>query len=211
VGIDFSDGSIRALEYALEQASALGASIACVHAYEDAPRTPAFYDPASALREQLAAVIAQHRKPKLRVRVDCIVRRGPPWEKLANVALDLGAEVIVVGADGERGASAGGFLGSVAARLVMKSTRSVVVVPRRPMRTSDPLLELFGVLATLDGRPLRKAPDPPRPVGPRRKGSVPANGRPSRSDRANAIPQPKAIKGRPRRGRRRGRAYRGLR
>ncbi len=86
VGIDFSDGSMRALAYALEHASAVGASVACVHAYEDAPRTPAFHDPASALRDQLAAAIAQRRPAKLRVRVDCIVRRGAPWEKLANAA-----------------------------------------------------------------------------------------------------------------------------
>jgi hypothetical protein len=33
VGMDFSDGAIRALEYALENAKDVGASVACVHAY----------------------------------------------------------------------------------------------------------------------------------------------------------------------------------
>jgi nucleotide-binding universal stress UspA family protein len=166
VGIDFSEGSMRALEYALEHASALGASVACVHAYEDAARTPAFHDPASALRDQLQAAVAQHRPPQLSVRVDFIVRRGAPWEKLTNVALDLGAEVIVVGADGERGASAGGFLGSVATRLVIRSSRSVVVVPPRPLSKYDPLLELCGLLSTLE--PKKKLSD--RPPRGRRRG-----------------------------------------
>jgi nucleotide-binding universal stress UspA family protein len=128
VGMDFSDGSIRALQYALGHASALGASVACVHAYEDTPAMPAFHDPASAMRDQLDAVIAQSRPPQCEVRVDSIVRRGAPWEKLVNVATELGAELIVVGADGERGASGDGFLGTVANRLVTKSPQSVLVV-----------------------------------------------------------------------------------
>lgn len=130
VGMDFSDGAIRALEYALEHARTVGASVACVHAYEDAPGTPAFHDPAPAIREQLAQVIALRVPSQYEVRVDPIVRRGAPWEKLANVAMELGAELIVVGADGQRGTSCDGFLGSVATRLVTTSSRSVVVVPR---------------------------------------------------------------------------------
>jgi nucleotide-binding universal stress UspA family protein len=131
VGMDFSDGSIRALEYALEHASTVGANVACVHAYEDAPETPAFFDPAPAIREQLEEVIAPRRPPKSNLRVDPIVRRGAPWEKLVSVAAELGAELIVVGADGQRGASGEGFLGTVANRLVTRSPRSVVVVPSR--------------------------------------------------------------------------------
>jgi nucleotide-binding universal stress UspA family protein len=131
VGVDFSDGSIRALEYALKHAGTVSASVACVHAYEDAPHTPAFHDASRTLREQLALVIAQCKPPESNVRVDPIVRRGPPWEKLANVATELGAELIVVGADGQRGASSGGFLGTVAYRLAATSPRSVVVVPSK--------------------------------------------------------------------------------
>jgi len=131
VGVDFSDGSIRALEYALTHASTVSANVACVHAYEDAPETPAFHDPSQAIRERLAEVIAQCRSSESRVHVDPIVRRGPPWEKLANVATELGAELIVVGADGQRGASSEGFLGTVAYRLAATSPRAVVVVPAK--------------------------------------------------------------------------------
>jgi nucleotide-binding universal stress UspA family protein len=132
VGVDFSDGSMRALEYALEHAKAVGASVACVHAYEDAPGTPAFDDPAPAIRVQLEELIALRTPSECNVRIDPVVRRGPPWEKLVNVATELGADIIVVGADGQRGAAGQGLLGTVANRLVTTSPRSVVVVPPHP-------------------------------------------------------------------------------
>jgi nucleotide-binding universal stress UspA family protein len=132
VGMDFSDGAIRALEYALEQAKVVGASVACAHAYEDTPGTPAFDDPAPAIRRQLEEVIALHTPAACTIRIDAVVRRGPPWEKLVNVATELGADIIVVGADGQRGAASQGFVGTVASRLVTTSPRSVVVVPSRP-------------------------------------------------------------------------------
>jgi nucleotide-binding universal stress UspA family protein len=129
VGMDFSEGAVRALKYALEQAEGVGASVACVHAFEDAPWTPASDDPAPAIRQQLEELIALHTPSACTVHIDPVVRRGPPWEKLANVATELGADIIVVGADGQRGASSQGFLGTVASRLATTSVRSVVVVP----------------------------------------------------------------------------------
>jgi nucleotide-binding universal stress UspA family protein len=132
VGMDFSDGAIRALEYALEHAEAVGASVACVHAYEDAPGTPAFHDPAPTIRLQLEEVVALRTPTASNVRIDSVVRRGPPWEKLANVATELGADIIVVGADGQRGAACQGLPGTVASRLVTTSPRPVVVVPAHP-------------------------------------------------------------------------------
>ena len=132
VGMDFSDGSIRALEFAMEHARVVGANVVCVHAYEDAPGTSAFHDPAQAICEQLEEVIAVRRPLWSSLRVDPIVRRGAPWEKLGNVATELGAELIVVGVDGQRGASRQGFLGTVAHRLVTTSPRPVVVVPSQP-------------------------------------------------------------------------------
>jgi nucleotide-binding universal stress UspA family protein len=128
VGMDFSDGAIRALEYALEQAKAVGASVACVHAYEDAPGTP-LNETAEGIRQQLDEVIALRIPTTGNVRIDSVVRRGPPWEKLANVATELGADAIFIGADGQRGAASQGFVGTVVSRLVTTSRRSVVVVP----------------------------------------------------------------------------------
>jgi nucleotide-binding universal stress UspA family protein len=128
VGMDFSDGALRALKWAQKLARATGANVACVHAYEDDPSTPASQDPSPALRQQIVDVVAQSLPPSGELRVDSIVRRGPPWDKLSNVATELGADIIVVGADGQRGASNEGFLGTVATRLVSRSPRSVVVV-----------------------------------------------------------------------------------
>ena len=129
VGVDFSDGSLRALDCALKLATDVGANVACVHAYEDAASTPALDDPAPAIRKQLEDAIAQSTAWSRNIRVDPIVRRGAPWDKLINVATEFGAELIVVGADGQRGASNEHFLGTVANRLVITSSRSVVVVP----------------------------------------------------------------------------------
>ena len=128
VGIDFSEGSLRAFKYSHGLAIALGAKVACVHAYEDGPDTPASHDPAPALRKQMEDHIAHALPTTATLQVDAIVRRGPPWAKLVNVATELGAELIVVGADGLRGVCRDGFIGSVASRLVTTSPRSVVVV-----------------------------------------------------------------------------------
>ena len=86
-------------------------------------------DPTERIRQQLDEVIALHTPTACNIRIDSVVRRGPPWEKLANVATELGADIIVVGADGQRGAASQGFLGTVLCRLVTTSRRSVVVVP----------------------------------------------------------------------------------
>src|SRR5580700_5528768 len=124
VGMDFSDGSTRALEYAVHLASAVGAKVACVHAYEDNAATPAGDDPSEALRAQIEDVISGSPVCKGSVQIDAIVRRGAPWEKLSNVATELGAELIVVGADGQRGAANDHFLGTVPSRLATTSSRS---------------------------------------------------------------------------------------
>jgi nucleotide-binding universal stress UspA family protein len=131
VGMDFSEGAARALDCAVDLATEVGASVACVHAYEDAPQSSAFADPAPSLCSQMRDVIAQRTSRDCKVRIDPIVRRGAPWEKLANVATELGADLIVVGSDGQRGASHRGFLGTVANRLATTSPRSVVIVPAR--------------------------------------------------------------------------------
>ena len=64
------------------------------------------------------------------------MRRGAPWEKLLNVAVEVGADLIVVGATGQRGlSSAANLLGSVAYRVVASSTRSVLI-SRLPANTT---------------------------------------------------------------------------
>jgi universal stress protein A len=131
VGTDFSEGATIALKYAVRLAGEIGASVACVHAYEDAASTPASYDPTPELRKQIEEAILLCESLNHKVHIEPVVRRGAPWDKLVNVATEFGAELIVVGADGQRGASHARFLGTVAHRLATTSSRSVVVVPSR--------------------------------------------------------------------------------
>ncbi len=86
-------------------------------------------DPTPNLRSELADAVARSGADGQGVHVELLVRRGAPWEKLLNVAADLGADLIVVGSKGQRGAVHGFFLGSVAARLAATSPRCVLVVP----------------------------------------------------------------------------------
>jgi nucleotide-binding universal stress UspA family protein len=130
VGTDFSKAADRALELAVQLASETRAHLACVHAFED-PLAPfaAPADPIPVLRLELADAIARAGAGLRGIRVEQIVRRGAPWDKLLNVAADLGADLIVVGANGQRGSAA--YLGSVTMRLAANSTRCVLVVPAR--------------------------------------------------------------------------------
>lgn len=129
VGIDFSEGSARALEHAIELAADTGASVACVHAYEDPPGTPLLADRGCALRAQLDEFVATSGALGKGVHVEAMLRRGAAWEKLLNVACDLGAESIVVGARGAHEAPHQFFLGTVATRVAAMSTRTVLIVP----------------------------------------------------------------------------------
>jgi nucleotide-binding universal stress UspA family protein len=130
VGTDFSEAADRALEHAVRLAVKSKASLACVNAFEDAPGALASVDdPTPTLRAELADAVARSGAESQGVHVELFVRRGPPWDKILNVASDMGADLIVVGAQGQRGALHGFFLGSVVTRLAATSTRCVLIVP----------------------------------------------------------------------------------
>jgi len=129
VGTDFSPGAARAVERAAKLATDTGASVACVHAYEDPPGTPLLNDLSATMMADLEQSVAATRRRYPTVPVTCFVRRGPAWDKLANVACELGAELIVVGASGQHRRPHSSFLGSVTTRIASTSNRSVMVVP----------------------------------------------------------------------------------
>lgn len=135
VGTDFSPGARDALEGAMRWADGLGARIALVHAFEDIPGVRAEDDPTPNLLVQLAQEVALSRTRGSSVHVEPLVRRGRPWEKILNVATQYGAELIVVGPNGQSGKTLGLPLGSVVSRVVALSTRSVVVA-RAPLDAS---------------------------------------------------------------------------
>ncbi|HWS71637.1 MAG TPA: universal stress protein, partial [Thermoanaerobaculia bacterium] len=58
-------------------------------------------DAAPILRARLAETIGRAGMNGAGIRVESFVRRGAPWEKLSNVAVEVGADLIVVGATGE--------------------------------------------------------------------------------------------------------------
>ncbi len=129
VGTDFSPPAGNALLRAAELAKALGAAVACAHAYEDLPGAPLQSDRGEALADRLDEVAARVRALFPTVEVECFLRRGAPREKLANLACELGAEMIVVGANGEHGRTSPTFVGSVVTRVAATSNRAVLVVP----------------------------------------------------------------------------------
>jgi Universal stress protein UspA and related nucleotide-binding proteins len=129
VGTDFSSGAEQALQQALTLAAESNASIALVHAYEDTPGTLASNgQTAAALHARLEEAIGRTGARERGIRVDSVVRRGAPWDKIVNVASELGATLIVVGAHGQRGPMRSSLVGSVATRVVATSTHSVLVV-----------------------------------------------------------------------------------
>ena len=129
VGTDFSPASGGALLRAAALANELGAAIACTHAYEDAPGASPQSDPTDALMARLEEVAAGLRARFPSLAVQCFVRRGAPWEKLVNVACELGADLIVVGTSGGHSRPSPRFVGSVVTRIAATSNRSLLVVP----------------------------------------------------------------------------------
>ena len=129
VGTDFSDGGQAALEHAVLLARSSGARLAVVHAYEDTAETArAMEDRAPVLTAQLQAAVAGTNASRHGVQVESFLRRGAPWEKLQNVAVEVGADLIVVGATGQRGiVTAGAVIGSVVLRVIASTTRSVLI------------------------------------------------------------------------------------
>ncbi len=127
VGTDFSDGARCALMRALSLAESSGANVVLVHAYEELVGGNGPPDPTPGLLGKLAEEIAASGAAKRGIHVEPLVRRGAPWDKILNVATEYGAEVVAVGATGQRGVEAGFPLGGVTTRILVRSARSVLV------------------------------------------------------------------------------------
>jgi nucleotide-binding universal stress UspA family protein len=131
---DFSDTAQRALDYALELAEKLGASIRVVHAYE----YPVFSFPEAPVltadlirqiqdgaRVALEGVVSRAKRPG--VAVDSTLRQGPAWSEILAAAKDAEADLIVIGTHGRRGLSRA-LLGSVAEKIVRTAPCPVLTV-----------------------------------------------------------------------------------
>ncbi len=140
--IDFSDSSLRALEFAMTTALATGASLLLAHVLEwpwQEPPPPAFDElpPAEAValatyrrrREEAARTRLTGLEPVgLADRCQTVVRHGRAYTELLKVAADERADLIVLGVHG-RNIIDRAIFGSTASQLVRHASCPVVTVP----------------------------------------------------------------------------------
>ena len=136
VGTDFSPASEHALQYAVDLAAQLGASVEVVHAFavpafnlpiEGAVISPAEYavQQSSDAQEQLDQQLAGQAARGVPLRGH--LRAGTAHEELVHFADEVAADLIVVGTHARRGA-AHLLLGSVAENVVRASRIPVLTV-----------------------------------------------------------------------------------
>jgi nucleotide-binding universal stress UspA family protein len=131
VGIDGSRAATQALARAIELAQATGASLAFVCVTRTRPGEP---ETAAARQSDLrtaemAAVVAR----AVGVPATTHASVGAPAEQLAELALTLGADLIVVGSRG-LGSVRGAMLGSVSLGLLTRTRTPVMVVKTQAQR-----------------------------------------------------------------------------
>jgi nucleotide-binding universal stress UspA family protein len=131
---DFSATARHAMDYALDLARRLGASVCVLHAYE----VPVYGFPeGAALTADLAGQIREASNAaldsivtaarKTGVEVDSMLRQGPAWSEIQAAANEWKADLIVIGTHGRRGLSRA-LLGSVAEKVVRTAPCPVLTV-----------------------------------------------------------------------------------
>jgi nucleotide-binding universal stress UspA family protein len=132
VGTDGSPGAEAAVERAAEVAHGTGARVHLVTAYPDIPSYRERIESSAKrqsidLREVADSVLARTASKLSGVAVETHAREGDPAEVIADVALEQGADLIVVGDRGLTGIERF-LLGSVSSKLSHHSPRSVMIV-----------------------------------------------------------------------------------
>jgi nucleotide-binding universal stress UspA family protein len=124
VAHDFGETAEEALVYALDLAAQLKARVTIVHAYEvpvyGFPEGIALTAEVLGRIEEVSAkalegIVVRAQRPG--VEVVGLLRQGPAWSEIAAAALDVKADLIVIGTHGRRGL-AHALLGSVAEKVV---------------------------------------------------------------------------------------------
>lgn len=142
VPVDYSAGSRRALELAIELASPLGAELHVLHVWELMPHPPKGMrvqtpDGQSRLLSELIQSNAEAEMSDFLaavpfpsgVRATHTIESGEPSRRIVEAAREGGFDMIVMGAEG-KGAVAQFVLGSVAERVLRHAGVPVVMVPR---------------------------------------------------------------------------------
>jgi nucleotide-binding universal stress UspA family protein len=134
---DFSELSDHALDWAIELAASVGASVTVMHSYSiplaafpDAALVPTAQTALAlgeASRTALDAAVAKRRDRG--VPLQAVLREGEAWQEIQAVADDIDADLIVLGTHGRHGL-ARVLLGSVAEHVIRTSHRPVLTLTR---------------------------------------------------------------------------------
>ena len=135
VASDFGDAARSALDWAVDLARGLGASVLVAHVYDlplvGLPDATLMVNAETAARlgnEAQAALDAEVERVQVRgVPIRGLLRQGDPRDGVPSLAASEGADVIVVGSHGRRGV-ARALLGSVAEDILRRSSIPVAVV-----------------------------------------------------------------------------------
>jgi nucleotide-binding universal stress UspA family protein len=135
VATDFTEASERALDWAVQIATPVGASVLVLHAYEIP--VMGYPDGAMVASAEVAARISEAAKVALEktvearrgsgVVLEAVLREGPAWEEIGSAAHDLEADLIAIGTHARRGV-ARALLGSIAEKVIRTADRPVAVV-----------------------------------------------------------------------------------
>jgi nucleotide-binding universal stress UspA family protein len=138
VGTDFSESAERALDTAITLAQLGPTRITLVHVCElsaelglpDELATPAVDEQLIRIAtEQLADAIG--RRARSGLELTSVLRSGKPWDKINNVAAEVGAGLIVIGRTGQ-GRGRASELGNVATLVLRTARRPVLTVAAEP-------------------------------------------------------------------------------
>jgi universal stress protein A len=133
VGVDGSEGSWRAAEFARDVARAFRAQLTLLHVIEPLPEGPltAFDGPQSAYYAERMAKASRFMRELadgLGVsEAEQVIEMGRPSDVIVGEAAERDVDLIVVGSHGH-GQGTRLFIGSVGARLANISDRSVTIV-----------------------------------------------------------------------------------
>jgi len=133
VGFDGSDSSRRALEEALRLAKVGGSNVLVALVEEHLPKYPSAMSETTEEREAIDAYFLRLKQEaeglgaKQGVRVEVRIVAGSAPKLLCDVAKDVRADLLVIGASGRSGLW-GGLLGTTADKVVDHAPCSVLVV-----------------------------------------------------------------------------------
>ncbi|MEW6002487.1 MAG: universal stress protein [Nitrospirota bacterium] len=133
---DFSEGSLNAVEYAVDLARRYSAKLYLLHVIHDVVRASGFYMPHMSLDELYKDMEESAKKELERLGIDDLrdlknverlVLRGVPYEEIIRFANDSRIDLIVIGTYGRRGLDRVLF-GSTATQIVRYAECPVLTV-----------------------------------------------------------------------------------